>query len=47
MSGSIGAMNVCASIAAAVLWLTGASESRVAVTPRIGAVAGLALSGRF
>jgi hypothetical protein len=36
-----------AAIAAAVLWLTGASESRVAVTPQLGAVAGLDLSVRF
>ncbi|HXT51749.1 MAG TPA: PEGA domain-containing protein [Thermoanaerobaculia bacterium] len=36
-----------AAIAAAVLWLTGAPESRVAVTPQIGAVAGLDLAIRF
>ena len=38
-----------AAIAAAVLWLTGAPESRsrVAVTPRLGATAGLALAVRF
>jgi len=36
-----------AAIAAAVLWLTGAPESRVAVTPQLGAVAGLDLSVRF
>jgi len=33
--------------AAAVLWLTGAPESRVAVTPRVGEVAGLDLHLRF
>lgn len=32
-----------AAIAAAVLWFTGAPESRVAVTPRVGAVAGTGL----
>jgi len=36
-----------AAIAAAVLWLTGAPESRVAVTPRLGPVAGLDLAVRF
>ena len=36
-----------AAIAAAVLWLTGAPESRVAVTPPLGAVAGLDLAVRF
>jgi hypothetical protein len=36
-----------AAIAAAVLWLTGAPESRVAVAPRLGAVAGLDLNLRF
>jgi PEGA domain len=38
-----------AAVAAAVLWLTGASESpsRVAVMPRVGAVAGLDLAVRF
>jgi hypothetical protein len=36
-----------AAIAAAVLWLTGAPESPVAITPRLGAVAGLDLSVRF
>ncbi len=36
-----------AAVAAAVLWLTGAPESRVAITPRLGAVAGLDLSLRF
>jgi hypothetical protein len=36
-----------AAIAAAVLWLTGAPESRVAVTPQLGAVAGLDLAVRF
>lgn len=36
-----------AAIAAAVLWLTGAPESRVAVTPRLGAVAGLDLTVRY
>jgi PEGA domain-containing protein len=36
-----------AAVAAAVLWLTGAPESRVAVTPRLGAVAGLDLAVRF
>jgi hypothetical protein len=36
-----------AAIAAAVLWFTGAPESRVAVTPRVGAVAGLDLAVRF
>src|SRR5206468_2704026 len=30
-----------AAAAAAILWLTGAPESRVAVTPHLGAVAGL------
>jgi hypothetical protein len=34
-------------VAAAVLWLTGAPESRVAITPRAGAVAGLDLAVRF
>jgi hypothetical protein len=34
-------------IAAAVLWVTGAPESRVAVTPRVGPVAGLDLAVRF
>ena len=36
-----------AAIAAAVLWLTGAPESRVAVTPQLGAVAGLDVAMRF
>ena len=36
-----------AAIAAAVLWLTGAPESRVAVTPQLGAVAGLDVAVRF
>jgi len=36
-----------AAIAAAVLWLTGAPESRVAVTPQLGAVAGLDVSVKF
>ena len=36
-----------AAIAAAVLWLTGAPEARIAVTPRLGPVAGLDLAGRF
>jgi hypothetical protein len=36
-----------AAIAAAVLWLTGAPESRVAITPQLGAVAGLDLAVRF
>jgi len=36
-----------AAIAAAVLWLTGAPESRVAVTPRVGSVAGLDVGVRF
>lgn len=36
-----------AAIAAAVLWLTGAPESRFAVTPRLGTVAGLDLAVRF
>jgi len=36
-----------AAIAAAVLWLTGAPESRIAVTPQVGAVAGLDLAVRF
>jgi hypothetical protein len=34
-------------ITAAVLWLTGAPESRIAVTPRLGAVAGLDFAGKF
>ena len=34
-------------ITAAVLWVTGAPESRVAVTPRVGPVAGLDLAVRF
>lgn len=34
-------------VAAAVLWFTGAPESRVAVTPRLGEVAGLDLHVRF
>ena len=36
-----------AAIAAAVLWLTGGPESRVAVAPHLGAVAGLDLAVRF
>jgi hypothetical protein len=36
-----------AAIAASVLWLTGAPESRVAITPQLGAVAGLDVSVRF
>jgi hypothetical protein len=36
-----------AAVAAAVLWLTGAPESRIAITPQLGGVAGLDLSGRF
>ncbi len=36
-----------AAIAAAVLWLTGAPEARVAVTPQVGAVTGLDLTVRF
>jgi hypothetical protein len=36
-----------AAIAAAALWMTGAPESRVAVTPRVGPVAGLDLAVRF
>jgi len=36
-----------AAIAAAVLWLTGSPESRVAVTPHLGAVAGIDLKVRF
>jgi hypothetical protein len=36
-----------AAIAAAVLWLTATPESRVAITPRLGAVAGVDLAGRF
>ena len=36
-----------AAIAAAVLWFTGAPESQVAVTPRLGPVAGLDLAVRF
>lgn len=36
-----------AAIAAAVLWFTGAPESRVAVTPQLGAVAGLDVAVRF
>lgn len=36
-----------AAITAAVLWLTGAPESRVAITPQLGAVAGLDVSVRF
>jgi len=36
-----------AAIAAAVLWFTGAPESQVAVSPRVGAVAGLDLTMRF
>jgi hypothetical protein len=36
-----------AAITAAVLWFTGAPESQVAVTPRVGAVAGLDLAVRF
>jgi hypothetical protein len=34
-------------VAAAVLWMIGAPESRVAVAPHVGAVAGLDLSMRF
>jgi hypothetical protein len=34
-------------IAAAVLWVTGAPESRVVVAPRVGPVAGLDLAVRF
>jgi hypothetical protein len=36
-----------ATIAAGILWFTGARESRVAVTPHLGAVAGLDLAVRF
>ena len=36
-----------AAITAAVLWLTRAPESRPAITPRLGAIAGLDLSMRF
>ena len=36
-----------AAIAAAVLWFTGAPESRVAITPQLGAVAGLDVAVRF
>jgi len=36
-----------AAIAAGVLWLIGAPESRLAVTPSVGAVAGLDLAVRF
>jgi hypothetical protein len=36
-----------AAVAAGILWLTGAPESRVAVTPHLGAVAGLDLAVRF
>jgi hypothetical protein len=36
-----------AAVAAAVLWLTGAPESPVAVTPRVGPIAGLDLTVRF
>jgi hypothetical protein len=36
-----------AAVATAILWLTGAPESRVAVAPRLGAVAGLDLAVRF
>jgi hypothetical protein len=36
-----------AMIAAAVLWVTGAPESRVTVAPRVGPVAGLDLAVRF
>jgi hypothetical protein len=36
-----------AAIGAAVLWLTGTPESRVAVTPRLGDVAGLDLAVRY
>jgi len=36
-----------AAIAADGLWLTCAPESRVVVTPRLGAVAGLGLAVRF
>jgi hypothetical protein len=36
-----------AAIAAAVLWLTGAPDSRVAVTPQLGAVAGPDVAVRF
>jgi hypothetical protein len=36
-----------AAIAATVLWFTGAPESRVAISPRVGALAGLDLMVRF
>lgn len=36
-----------AAIAAAVLWFTGAPESRVAITPQLGAVAGLDVAVKF
>lgn len=36
-----------AAITAAILWLTGSRESRVAVTPRLGAVSGLDLAVRY
>ena len=36
-----------AAIAAAVLWLTGAPESRVAITPQLGTVAGFDAAVRF
>jgi hypothetical protein len=36
-----------AAVAAAILWLTGAPELRVAVTPRVGSIAGLDLAVRF
>ena len=36
-----------AAITAAVLWFTGAHESRVAITPRLDAVAGADLAVRF
>jgi hypothetical protein len=41
------AVGAGAAIAAAVLWVTGAPESRVAVTPRVGPVAGLDVTVRF
>lgn len=41
------ALGVGAAVAAAVLWVTGAPESRVTVAPRVGPVAGLDLAVRF
>jgi hypothetical protein len=40
-------LGVGAAVAAAVLWVTGAPESRITLAPRVGPVAGLDLAVRF